>query len=398
MVLLRRRLFDLLSFSSTALKTTFFSSPHHYLFINLLRFSTATSQNPSLERRFLVEYLVKSCGLSSNEAAEASKHLAHLKSRSKPDSVLHFLRQSGFRDADIARLVSSKPRVLCSKVEKTLRPKFTTLQEMGFSEAEIVELVSSVPTTIQLHDPQRKIEFWRSLFGSHEKLLKAFMRNPYLLGSNLDKRIMPNLSLLRACGIPDCRIGKMVLNNPRFITMTIDSLKANIKRAEELGIPRSSGMFWHALHAMICGSRTTVGRKFRILKSLGWLESEIACAVSKFPMLLCISENNIRAKMVFLTKEVGLELSYIVRNPVLLNCSLGRRLIPRNHVLRILRSKELLKGGRDFFNAIAMAEEKFLKKFVFPHEKKIPGLYGAYFAACAGMDWQTCRDSFDLQY
>ncbi|XP_008804497.2 transcription termination factor MTERF4, chloroplastic-like [Phoenix dactylifera] len=387
---LQRRLFYVLHSSSTALKNAFFSSRHHHLF-TLSRFSTATVPNPSSAPPFLLQYLINSCGLSSGDAAEAAKHIAHLKSPSNPDSVLRFLKQSGFTDANIRKLVSLHPRVLCSKVEKTLSPKFVALLDMGFPEAEMVQLVSSVPRTIQIHDPRPKIEFWRSLFGTQENLLKALKRNPYLISCNVGKRILPNVSLLRDCGIPDCRIGKMVLNSPRFITMNLDSLKVVIERAEELGVPRSSGMFWQALSAVLCSSRTAVDAKFRLLKSLGWSESEIASAVSKTPKLLHFSEKRIRAKMDFLTKEAGLELSYVAFHPVLLMCSLERRLIPRNHVLRILKSKELPEGGRDFFPAIALTEENFLKKFVLPNEKKIPGLSEAYMAACTGKVPIACK-------
>ncbi|XP_010939576.1 transcription termination factor MTERF8, chloroplastic [Elaeis guineensis] len=377
---LQRRLFYVLPSYSIALKNAFFSSRHHHLF----PFSTATIQNPSSAPPFLVQYLINSCGLSSDEAAEASKHIAHLKSPSNPDSVLRFLKQSGFTDAHIRKLVSLHPRVLCSKVEKTLDRKFRALLDMGLPEAAMVQLVSSVPKTIQIHDPRPKIEFWTSLIGTQENLLKALKRNPKLLSCSLENRIMPNISFLRDCGISDRRIGKMVLNFSRFITMSLDSLKVVTKRAEELGIPHSSGMFWQALSAVLCSNRTAVDAKFRLLKSLGWSESEIASAVCKTPKLLNCSEKSIRAKMDFLTKEAALEPSYVASCPVLLMCSLERRLIPRNHVLRILKSKELLEGGRHFYAAIVLREEKFLKKFVLPNEKKIPGLSEAYLAACAG--------------
>lgn len=289
-------------------------------------------------------------------------------------------------------LVSLHPRVLCSNVEKTLSPKFRALRGMGLPQDAMVQLVSSVPKIIQIRDPQSKIQFWWSLFGTHEKLLKALKRSSYLLSCSMGARIMPSVSLLRDCGIPDRRIGKMVLNSSWFITMSLDSLKANVERAEELGIPRHSGMFWQALSAVLCCSRTAADAKFGLLKSLGWSESEIASAIRKTPKLLHISEKSIRAKMDFLTKEVGLELSYVAFCPVLLLSSLERKLIPRHHVLRILKSKELRReGGRDFYSAIALTDEKFLKKFVLPHEKKIPGLYEAYVAACAGKLPFACK-------
>ncbi|KAG1342428.1 putative transcription termination factor MTERF4, chloroplastic-like [Cocos nucifera] len=193
MGLLERRLFYLLSSSLTALKSTLLSFPHHLVF-SLLRFSTATSQDPSPKPPFQVEYLINSCGLSLDGAVEASKYLAHLNSP-KPISVVGFIKQFGFGDEHIRRIVSLNPRILCASVDNNLKPRIKVLQDLGFSDAEIIQLVSSNPVAFICGELQHRIEFWRPLFGTNAKLLKAFERNHRLLGFNLGPNLKPMMSL-----------------------------------------------------------------------------------------------------------------------------------------------------------------------------------------------------------
>ncbi|URE48781.1 mTERF family protein [Musa troglodytarum] len=62
-------------------------------------FSSSSADGASPDTRLMVEYLVKSCGFSATEAAEASKPLAHLRSTEKPDAVLTFMRSQGLDGA-----------------------------------------------------------------------------------------------------------------------------------------------------------------------------------------------------------------------------------------------------------------------------------------------------------
>lgn len=386
LLLLYRRLSHLLSCSSTALHTTtLISSPHHLL-KSLERFSNiASGQNPSPKPPFIVQYLINSCGFSSDEALKASKHLTHIESPSKPDSVLYFLKQSGLGDAHIRNLLSMHPELLRSKVEKTLRPKFRALQEMGFSEPELTLLVSNCPSALRSCNLGPKIEFWRALFGTNEKLLRAITKDQYLLTSNLAKKVLPNVSLLRKCSISDDRIGKMILQVPRFITKNPDSIKDAIERTEALGVPRGSGMFWKVLLTFARISRATFDAKFKFLQSLGWSESEILSAIRQAPSLLGLSQKRIHDSMEFLLKEVGHESSYIASSPVLLLYSLQRRLIPRHHVLRTLNQEKLIGSGYKLLSsAAALSDDKFIERFILPHGEKVPWLHEAYLAACGG--------------
>ena len=83
-------------------------------------------------------------------------------------------------------------------------------------------------------------------------------------------------------------------------------------------------------------------------------------------------------------KDVGLEVSYIVRRPVLLMYSIERRLLPRHCLLKALREKGLLKDERDFYTTASMSEKIFAEKFVHPFKNLVPGLTDDYASKCLG--------------
>uniref|UniRef100_A0A0A9DU74 Uncharacterized protein n=1 Tax=Arundo donax TaxID=35708 RepID=A0A0A9DU74_ARUDO len=93
----------------------------------LLRLSTAAAS-------FVPEdFLVTTCGLTPTQALRASKCLAHLKSSSKPEAVLAFFADIGLAKADVAR----EPRLLCSKVDKTLSPRTGMLRDIGLRAPDL---------------------------------------------------------------------------------------------------------------------------------------------------------------------------------------------------------------------------------------------------------------------
>ncbi|KAJ6792020.1 Uncharacterized protein M6B38_242725 [Iris pallida] len=354
---------------------------HHLLLSTLLRrFSTLEIQNPSPKPHFMVEYLINYCGFSLDRAKRASKYLTGIKSTSKPDSVLHFLRQCGFDDADITKLLSKDPEVLCSNVDRTLKPKFTALQGMGFSECELVQLTSAT-CALRYRDLQPKIEFLRSLLGTNDRLIKACRRNNNLLAGNLNKRIIPNVSLLKDLGIPDCQIATMIVSIPRLIGHNPDYLKASVKWAEELGFSSHSGMFPHVLHFVSSNKKDTFDAKYKLLKNLGWSEMDIMSAFRKHPRLFNLSDQNLCRKMDFFAKEVGFEISTLACHPVILSLSLEKRLRPRHSVLRLLKRDELQAAKANDF---IMSKDSFMEKYVVPQKDKVPGLHEAFVAACAG--------------
>ncbi|CAL9181089.1 unnamed protein product, partial [Musa hybrid cultivar] len=149
-------------------------------------FSTAKDQISDHKSNFTVVNSLQSCELSSEKAAKTAKcRTCHTKSSSSSLSI-EFFKQSGWSDAQVMKLMQREPWLLRANLETILKPRMRSLQDMGFSDTEIVQLVSSCPNMLILRDIQPRINFWKSLLGSNERLIKASRRNmePKFLRAN----------------------------------------------------------------------------------------------------------------------------------------------------------------------------------------------------------------------
>ncbi|KAG1366472.1 transcription termination factor MTERF2, chloroplastic [Cocos nucifera] len=367
----RQRLGGLLFFSSSAPAPTGAASE---------------GDNSFLEPHFMVAYLINSCGLSTAEASKATKFLAHLKSTERPDAFLGFMRNRGFDDAGLRKIVSRKPRFLCcGDAEKILAPKFRFFQELGFSGSELTRLFLSSPEIFRLsihRTIQPRLEFWTALLGSKEHLLKVLKNSAWFLSSSIEKIVMPNLSLMRECGISDQKTALVLRKSPLLILRSPQKLRALMERVDGMGVPHSSGMFLWALWAINLLSEAKFNAKRRLLKSLGWSEVEFFAAFCKDPLFVTNSEKMLSAKMAFLVKEVGYGPSDVALRPRLLMHSLEKRLKPRHQVMQRLDASGFPSGKYMFSTIMNLSDKVFMDKFVLPHKDKVPGLLEMYTAAC----------------
>ncbi|XP_010939574.1 transcription termination factor MTERF8, chloroplastic [Elaeis guineensis] len=335
---------------------------------------------------FMVAYLVNSCGLSSAEASKATKFLAHLKSTERPDAFLGFMRNRGFDDAGLRKVVSRRPRFLCcGDAEKLLAPKFQLFQELGFSGSDLTRLFLSNPHILKLslhRTIQPRLEFWTALLGSKEHLLKVLRISAWFLNTSIEKIVMPNLSLLRECGISDQKTALVLRKSPLLILRSPQKLRALMERVDGMGVPRSSGMFLRALQAINRLSEAKFNAKRCLLKSLGWSEVEFFAAFRKDPLFVTNSEKTLSVKMAFLVKEVGYGPSDVALRPKLLMHSLEKRLKPRHRVTQMLEASGFPSGKYEFTTIMNFSDKVFMDKFVIPHKEKVPGLLEMYAATC----------------
>ena len=130
--------------------------------------------------------------------------------------------------------------------------------------------------------------------------------------------------------------------------------------------------------------KEVIARRILLLHNVGFSKDDVLAIVRKQPLVLGTSEQKIQGNMDFLMKDVGLEVSYIARRPVLLMYSVERRLLPRHYLLKVLREKGLLKGQPDYYGTASMGEKIFVEKFVHPFKNHVPGLTDDYASKCWG--------------
>jgi mTERF domain-containing protein len=375
MIHLRARILSFLLHSPSRHPASRFS-PIFALHRNLSATTTSTAATPFAAE----DYLVATCGVTRAQAIKASKKISHLKSSSKPDAVLAFLSDLGLPRSDITTLVAVDPRFLCASVERTLAPRVTELSELGLSRSQIARLVPLALCSFRSSSLSRNLDFWLSVFGSYDKLLKALRMNSGLLAADLDKVAKPNLALLQQCGLNPSLFSEPFIS--RVLVRTPQQVQDALAHIDKFGVPQNSRMFLYALVAFTVQSPEKLTDKIQVLETLGWSHDDVLLAVKKMPGILTVSEERLQRNMHFLTKVAGLEISYIAQRPVLLKYSLERRLFPRFRLLKLLNEKGLLDLRFDY-HAASLSEKKFLAKFVHPYEESLPGLADVYASTCA---------------
>ncbi|CAD5186902.1 uncharacterized protein LOC135581276 [Musa acuminata AAA Group] len=379
MFLVQKRLFCLLSCNKSTIHVS------SYQLCSLFRFSTAEEHSSNHGSNFTLVDPLESCELSSKEAAKRAKDRICEKELTSSSPSIEFFKQSGWSDALVMKLLQREPRLLLANVETALKPRMRSLQDMGFSDTEIIQLVSSCPTLLRLSDIQPRINFWRSLLGSNERLIKASRRNIFLLTSSLAQKIEPNISLLRECGISEQCITQMLVVVPSFFCRKNNCVNESIKRVEEFGVSRDSKMFPQVLLTVMTLSWSRFHATFETLMSFGWSQPDSIAAFSRYPVIWNYSKKNLSDKMTFLMKEAGCELTYIVGHPMLLTYSLEKRLRPRYEVMNFLDQNKLLDKGHDLLSVILLSEEKFRNKFLsLLRKEKFIAQYDSYVVAVRG--------------
>ncbi|OEL22359.1 hypothetical protein BAE44_0016623 [Dichanthelium oligosanthes] len=367
---------------------TLLSLRRHQCRLPTTRFSTAAATAGSASRAapFAVEeYLVSTCHLTPAQAVKASRVLSHLKSPSRPDAVLAFLSGLGLSDADIAAAVAYDPKLLCSEVERTLAPRLAELRDLGLSPSQIARLVLVDPARFRRPTVVSKLRYYVALFGSFDNLLQAVRSNAYLLSSDLERVVKPNVAFLMECGLDACDIAKLSVPVPRLITTNPERVRGMVERAEAVGVPRGTGMFRHALLAVAFLSEEKIAAKVEFLKkTFRWSDAEVGVAVSKLPLVLKHSKERLCRMSKFLITKVGLEPEYIAHRPALLTYSLERRLMPRHYVVKFLKENGLLEQDRSYYTAVQVSENVFMEKFIRPYKEAAPNLAQDYAAACRG--------------
>ncbi|KAG6488184.1 transcription termination factor MTERF15, mitochondrial-like [Zingiber officinale] len=346
-------------------------------------FSTGTSVSSSgvtasPDPHFMAEYLVKTCGFSAGDASKVSKLLLRFQSTEKPDAVIGFFRSQGFDGANLRRIIAWRPGMLGWDVETQVAPKFKLLRDMGLSESDIIGIVRLHPIVIGFNSENAllaRFKVWESLLGSKEILLKNLRRCGWFFSSNIENVVRPNINFLRdECGIPEERISLVLKRHPAFFTQKPDSLRALVDRVEGIGITRGSGMFLWILDVLHGVSREKFEAQAKIMNSFGWSNSDFVSVVKVHPTFLWLSTEVLQRKMDFLVKDVGMTPLDIAKHAVVLRLSLEKRLIPRFHVMEILKSEGLWTSQMKLSMFFSSPGPKFLQKYVLPYKDKLPKL------------------------
>ncbi|KAL2899861.1 Transcription termination factor MTERF9 chloroplastic [Bienertia sinuspersici] len=217
----------------------FFNGFHRLLFSS--KFCSIT-ENGNL---CFANYLVGTLGFSKQNARLTSTKLEkYLHSRgtkkvidskffSNADAVIEFLKQNGLNNSQIGIAVSSSPKVLLSKTEKTLKPKIDFFLNFGFSKSDFGQVVSANPYVLLGNRHIRAIEALKDVFSCDSDVIIIMKKCYWISVSSISNNLIPNVALLRDYGLPIDLIRKRLLTHPIPFLRKKEAFKELLMRVEK---------------------------------------------------------------------------------------------------------------------------------------------------------------------
>lgn len=211
--------------------------------------------------------------------------------------------------------------------------------------------------------------------------MKAIIRHSGIL-HDLDRCSAPNIKLLIQEGVPESNIVKFVEYFPRSLKLAPKQFKDIVEEVKELEINPLRMIFVVAISVKISMKGSTWARKEGIYRRWGWTDNDMRAAFRVFPFIMSVSGKKIECILDFLMNKLGFESSAIARCPAVMAMSVEKRIIPRGSVILVLLSKELVNQVK--LSAIFIgAENVFLNKFIYCHDKEVDELLKLYRAKLA---------------
>ncbi|TYG73076.1 hypothetical protein ES288_D04G071300v1 [Gossypium darwinii] len=322
----------------------------------------------------LTPFLVEKHSFSPELVVKTASSLTYVKDPRKCDTIISFLKESDFSKSHIEAVVKRKPNLLYSSLEKTIKPKFKIFQDLGFSTHDVADIVASDPWILTRSVDDRiapSISDLKTVLGSNDDVVKLLKTSAWFLKSDLQKTMMPNIEFLRNCGICSSQIVSYVFSFPRFFLLKPESIKQFVERADALGFDRKSNMFLAAIRMLSSMSEENWELKLKLFRKLGFSEDDIMSTFRRTPQVFAVSERKIKQVTDFLLNRTNVGISFIISHPMVLICSLERRLKPRLLVIETLESKNSLRRKVSMTTIYKMPDKKFREKYVVPYLKEL---------------------------
>ncbi|KAJ9189026.1 hypothetical protein P3X46_000368 [Hevea brasiliensis] len=248
--------------------------PFHSLFV-IRSLSSRVSSNLN-DHSFTVSFLINSCGLTLKSAQSVSKRIC-FKTLERPDLVLRLLREHGFTNSHISKIVKFRPNVLLLHPERTILPKLEFLCSIGVSRSDLSVIVSQNPDLLNRSIKQNLIP--------HYHILKML--------SQID--FFANLSLLRGLGIPQSSISSLVIHYPLVVCLKAFNFAEGVKKN-----------IMCSMNFLVCkmGWQPAAVARVPVVLSYG-LETRIKprCSVVRVLLLKSLIEANVPVSSVLIPTE-----------------------------------------------------------------------------------------------
>jgi mTERF domain-containing protein len=305
----------------------------------------------------------------------------HFKTPEGPDLVVNLLKNHGFTNAQISKLVMGEPRLLLSDPVKTILPKLQFFGSKGLSDTKCVHIISFCPSILvrSLQNHHMPIfYFLKSTLTMDEKVATALKRWPRLLCQDAEMNLAPNLRLLRETGVPQSSISRLMTTWPSSAFLKHSKFVEIVKEVKDMGFDPFKSKFVQAIRMLIGMKKANWENKLEVRGRWGWSKDETLLAFKKRPLIMITSKSKITKVMDYLINKMGYPSSDIARNPLIVCSSLEERIIPRCSVVQILLLKGLIKKDLPAYTFLGPVDKYFLERYVTKFQESCPQLLSFY--------------------
>ncbi|KAI4352331.1 hypothetical protein L6164_006594 [Bauhinia variegata] len=318
------------------------------------------------EDSFTVSYLIDSCGLSPKAAIHASKSV-RLENPDKPNSVLSLLRNYGFSEIQLSKIVKRRATLLVANPEKILLPKMKFFLSIGISNTDLPKILVSNPQFLTRSLNKCIIPRYRvlkSILFNDEEVAQTIKLGNWCFTNLRMDNIVSNVKLLREVGVPQRSISLLVTGYPDVAFFKHAKFGEAVKTVLGMGFDPLKSSFITAINVLGKLKQPVWESRLKTFERWGWSREVALSTFKKFPFCMLTSEEKIGKVMHFLVKEMGYTSEDIAHIPNVLTLSLEKRIIPRCSVVQTLKSKHLVKNDMRLGGFILLSEKQFSECFV----------------------------------
>ncbi|XP_047336863.1 uncharacterized protein LOC124940393 [Impatiens glandulifera] len=351
--------------------------------VRLFAASFSTDQcSDNGKQSFAASYLMSSCGLPAKDAISLSRRL-HFESAEKPDSVIALLRNHGFTDTHIFKLVKSCPELLsCSNPSKTLLPKLNFFYSLGISGTELASFLCSSAKVLKMSLEKRILpfhDFLKDVIRLDDlKIAESIKKASWTDNKDGVRSLATNIALLRELDVPETRLAHLITVHIGILLRKPIQFKEKVDEVVQMGFDSKKSSFCDALIMVSKLSIPTRELKGQTYVKCGWSGEDLETALKKHPLCMRLSEESICSKMGYLVNKMGVKPADIASVPTVLLYSLDRRVIPRCSIVKVLMIRGLLNKQVPISSILCTSKKMFRERFISKFEKDIPQLVNIF--------------------
>ncbi|XP_065864950.1 transcription termination factor MTERF9, chloroplastic-like [Euphorbia lathyris] len=291
-----------------------------------------------------------------------------------PKDSVEVLKRWGCNDNDLLKILSRGPALRNADVI-FLQSKLTLLQGLGITSTDLVKIINCRPRFLSSrinHCFDERLEYFMTLFGSKEVLIKAIVRNPSLLTYDFHNSIKPAIAMYEQMGVHKHDLVPMLLSRPTLIPRTSFN-DEKLEYITKTGIQKDSKLYKYIVCIIGISRIETIREKVANFEKFGFLEDEIWGLIGRCPVLLTLSVDKVQRNMTFVVATMRVPANVVLKYPNLVLSNLEVVLKPRMHLAGKLQGMNLspqVKGPL-MFRALRMTEKRFLKFFVWCHSEDV---------------------------